>query len=59
MGADWYPTDHTRFGINYFNGNAGLGNRGSGLGTEFNDLRRSGVTSEKVDGFIIRAQYDF
>ncbi len=59
VGADWYPTDHTRFGINYFNGNAGLGTSGSGLGTEFNNLRLSGVTSEKVNGFIVRAQYDF
>ncbi len=59
IGADWYPTRNTRLGINYFNGNANLGNQGSGLGVEFDNLRRSGVTSEKVNGFVIRAQYDF
>ncbi|PHR62548.1 MAG: hypothetical protein COA47_03105 [Robiginitomaculum sp.] len=59
LGVDWYPTDHTRLGINYFNANATLGDSGSGLGSKFNKLRRSGVVGEDVEGVTIRLQYDF
>ncbi len=59
LGADWYPADHIRMGINYFRSSAGLGNSGSGLGSKFNKLRKSGVADEKVKGAILRVQYDF
>jgi phosphate-selective porin OprO/OprP len=58
-GADWYPNDHIRIGINYFHADAVLGNHGSGLGREFNQLRRSGAAGEVVQGITVRLQYDF
>ncbi len=59
LGADWYPTDHMRIGVNYFNSDARLGNRKSGLGSEFNALRKDKVSKERVKGAIFRVQYDF
>jgi len=59
VGADWYPTKNTRLGINYFNSDADLGTSVSRLAPEFVALQTAGVTEEKVQGFLIRAQYDF
>ncbi|PHS77927.1 MAG: hypothetical protein COB56_01595 [Robiginitomaculum sp.] len=59
LGADWYPTKHTRIGINYFNSDANLGTSSSRLAPEFIALQTASISKEKVQGFLIRAQYDF
>ena len=59
LGLDWYPTSHTRLGVNYFNADATFGDRSSGLGKVFNNLRKSGVPGETVEGVTFRVQYDF
>ena len=59
VGVDWWPTDHVRVGVNYFNADASLGTSGSGLGDEFNVIRRADIPDEKVNGFVVRVQYDF
>lgn len=59
LGADWWPTDRVRIGANYFSSKSNLGESGSGIGVDFNDLRRSNVSGESVNGTTIRVQYDF
>lgn len=59
VGADWWPTDHWRLSVNYFNTDANLGTSGSGIGQEFSDLQDADIDNEKVSGVTIRAQYDF
>ncbi len=59
LGADWYPTQHLRFSINYFNADAQFGNINSGVGSEFIALRNSGVLDENVEGITLRSQYTF
>jgi phosphate-selective porin OprO/OprP len=59
LGLDWYPTSHTRLGVNYFNADATFGDRSSGLGKAFNNLRKSGAPGETVEGVTFRVQYDF
>lgn len=59
LGADWWPTKNTRLSINYFDADANLGTSTSGLDSTFAALVNAGVQEEKVDGFIIRAYYDF
>ena len=59
IGADWYPTKNTRLGVNYFNSDANLGTSSSRLAPEFIALQTAGINKEKVQGFILRAQYDF
>jgi len=59
LGADWWPTKNTRLSINYFNADANLGTSTSGLDSTFAALVQNDVQEEKVDGFIIRAYYDF
>ena len=59
LGADWWPTKNTRLSINYFNADANMGVSTSGLDSVFATLVTNGVQEEKVDGFIVRAYYDF
>ncbi len=59
LGVDWWPTDHTRASLNWFQSDATLGNRGSGLGVDFIALQTAGISDEKVDGFMVRVQFDF
>jgi len=59
VGADWYPTKNTRLGVNYFNSDADLGTSASRLAPEFIALQTSNISSEKVQGFVVRAQFDF
>ncbi len=58
-GLDWWPTKHTRIGVNYFDTNANLGTSISGLDSAFAALVSGGVTEENVSGFNFRAQFDF
>ena len=59
LGADWWPTQYARIGINYFDANANLGTSTSGLDGAFAALINGGVTNEDVSGVNIRAQFDF
>lgn len=59
VGVDWWPTQNTRIGLNYFDSAARLGSSALGLDSEFADLVRAGASDEKVSGFVARVQYDF
>ena len=59
LGADWWPTKNTRLSVNYFNADAELGTSTSGLDSTFAALVTNGVTEEKVEGFVVRAYFDF
>lgn len=59
LGADWWPTRHTRVGINYFDVDTDLGSSTSGLDGAVANLVRNGVQSESTRGFTVRAQLDF
>lgn len=59
FGADWYPTSHTRLGINYFTNSANLGTNTSGLDPAFATLVTANITDENVSGVNMRLQFDF
>ena len=59
VGVDWWPTKHSRLGVNYFNADASLGTSTSGLDSNFAALVTLGETDETVDGFVARLQFDF
>ncbi|MCF6329554.1 MAG: OprO/OprP family phosphate-selective porin [Henriciella sp.] len=58
-GVDWWPTGHTRIGVNLFKSDASLGNSTSGLGSNFATLVAAGVPDENVQGLTARLQFDF
>ncbi len=58
LGADWYPADWMRFGVNYFKVDSDIGDSTSGLDSTFASLVGTGA-EVKVDGFVARAQFDF
>ena len=59
LGADWWPSDHIRLGLNLFSVKANLGNSTSGLDTGFAALVALGAPNEEVSGAMLRAQFDF
>jgi phosphate-selective porin len=59
LGVDWWPTDYTRASLNWYRSDAMLGSSGSGLGTDFIALQTVGIPDEKVEGFMVRLQFDF
>ncbi len=59
LGVDWWPTDHTRVGLNYFNSDADLGTSTSGLDSAFSTLVASGQTNDTVNGVTMRLFFDF
>jgi len=58
-GVDWWPTRHTRVGVNLFDADATLGTSTSGLDSNFAALVTTGAPSEKVQGLTARLQFDF
>ncbi|MBR9835569.1 MAG: hypothetical protein GYB42_10385, partial [Alphaproteobacteria bacterium] len=58
-GIDWWPTRHSRIGFNYFNADASLGTSTSGLDSAFAALVTANQTTETVEGFSARLQFDF
>ncbi|GAB4524012.1 MAG: hypothetical protein Tsb0010_08000 [Parvularculaceae bacterium] len=59
LGADWWPTKHTRFGVNYFHIDADIGASTSGLDPEFAALVTANIRKEKANGVLLRAQLAF
>ncbi len=59
LGVDWWPTDHVRLGVNYFNADADLGTITSGLDGNISALVTAGTRSETVSGAVARIQFDF
>lgn len=59
LGADWWPTKHTRFGVNYFHIDADIGAATSGLDAEFAALVAANIRKEKAHGVLLRAQIAF
>ncbi len=59
VGLDWWPTSHTRVGINYFNADTALGSSTSGLEGNFAALVNANVSGETVNGITARLQFDF
>ncbi len=59
LGVDWWPTDHVRVGVNFYQADARLGNNSAGLDPAFSFLINNNLPSEKVRGALLRAQFDF
>ena len=59
LGADWWPTDHMRLGVNYFSADADLGTITSGLDGNIAARVIAGARSETVSGALARIQFDF
>lgn len=58
-GIDWWPTSHTRIGVNFFRSDASLGTSTSGLDSAFANLVSNSQSDEKVEGISARLQFDF
>lgn len=59
IGADWWPTRHSRVSLNYFRVDAALGSSSSGLDPAFSALQSAGIGNEETSGVVLRLQYDF
>ena len=59
LGADWWPKDFLRIGLNGFIANADLGASVSGLDAEIAAAVTAGAPRETVQGVTLRAQFDF
>ena len=59
LGLDWYPTEHTRIGLNLFRTDAAMGTFTSGLDPAFAAQVMNGTASDKVHGATLRLQFDF
>ena len=59
LGADWWPTTHTRLGVNVYKIDVDFGSITSGLAPEFATAIAAGVQTEDATGLTIRAQFDF
>lgn len=59
VGADWWPTDHVRLGINAFWSDVSLGTSTSGLDPAFASQVVLGTESDDVSGVVLRLQFDY
>ncbi len=59
LGADWWPTTHSRLGINGFWSDVAYGTSTSGLDSAFAAQVGAGVESDDVSGIVVRLQFDF
>ena len=59
LGADWWPTENTRIGLNYFNGDVVYGASTSGLDSAFAAEVTAGTVDDNVSGVVTRLQFDF
>jgi len=56
FGADWWPTSHTRLGVNVYKTHVEFGNVLDGLETAFATAIANGVTEEDAGGVTVRFQ---
>lgn len=59
LGADWWPTERIRLGINLFQVNTDLGLSDAGLDSVINEAILLGATEERIRGLSLRAQIGF
>lgn len=59
IGADWWPTDRVRLGINAFWSEVSLGTSTSGLDPAFASQVLLGTQSDDVSGAVVRLQFDY
>ena len=59
VGADWWPTEKIRLGLNLFTIDADLGSSTSGVSSAIADAIILGVTQEDIEGVTARAQFYF
>lgn len=59
LGADWWPTDHVRVGLNAFWSDVSLGTSTSGLDPAFASQVVLGTESDDVSGVVLRLQFDY
>lgn len=59
LGADWWPTDRVRLGLNAFWSDVSLGASTSGLDPAFASQVALGTESDDVSGVVVRLQFDY
>lgn len=59
VGVDWWPTSHSRLGINAFWGDVSYGTSTSGLDPAFAAQVVAGAQTDDVSGAVLRLQFDY